>query len=202
MAGAVVLVGSATSVGLAASAGTATAGALNPVSWSVSNNEVGTTGVTYTFAFKTATAGIIKKVTMTVPAGTAGTPAMVANVGVGAGTIALASTTLTYTLTAAITVPAATTVELVVNGITNTSTAGTGKSTVTTEAATSVTIDSATSQTVSFATSNTVVTVSVAESTTFTNTLPAFHLYMDPSLPALATQTKTVPLTVKTNAAT
>src|SRR5437763_800221 len=77
----------------------AEAAALTNVSWTVSNTQTGATSTTYAFSFKTATAGTIKSITMTVPAGTGGTPAVAQNFGVGAGTVALASNTLTYTVT-------------------------------------------------------------------------------------------------------
>ena len=45
------------------------AGTLANVSWSVNNSQTGKTAVTYAFSCKTATAGTIKYVTMTVPSG-------------------------------------------------------------------------------------------------------------------------------------
>src|SRR5713226_241182 len=69
--------------------GTAFAGTLTGVNWSVSNTQTSATSITYAFSFKTATAGTIKSITMTVPSGTAGTPAIVHNYGIGAGTVAL-----------------------------------------------------------------------------------------------------------------
>ena len=56
------------------------------MSWSVSNNQVGATAVTYSYSFKTATAGTIKTITFAVSgAGLAGTPAINRNYGIGAG---------------------------------------------------------------------------------------------------------------------
>src|SRR5712664_3764002 len=58
-------------------AGQANAAALTTVNWSVSNNQINATAVTYAYSFKTATAGTIKTITFAVSgAGLAGTPAI------------------------------------------------------------------------------------------------------------------------------
>ncbi len=62
------------------------------------------------------------------------------------------------------------------------------------------TIDSGTTPAVTLAAKNTAVTVSVAQSLTFTINNTAFELDMDPSLAALADQTATVALTILSNA--
>lgn len=77
----------------------ASAAALTNTTWSVSNNQIGSTAVTYTFELTTATAGTIGSVTATVPTGTAGTVDVGTVYGLGAGTVALSETTLTYTVT-------------------------------------------------------------------------------------------------------
>src|SRR5437762_3707961 len=75
--------------GLLLSTRPANAAALTSVSWTVSNNQVNATGVTYSYSFKTATVGIIGKITFVVSgAGLAGTPTVSRNYGIGAGTVA------------------------------------------------------------------------------------------------------------------
>ncbi|GAC1477517.1 MAG: hypothetical protein NVS1B16_08600 [Pseudarthrobacter sp.] len=176
------------------------AGAFTNISWAVSNNQVGATGVQYTYNFTTASSGtLITSITFTVPAGTAGTPTVVQNVGVGAGTVALASNTLTYTLTAAQTIGAGIPLQLTFGALTNTSTAGANTSVITT-LITAVQVDTGTSPSVTFGATNTTVAVNVARSTTFTTDTTAFTLNMDPSLPALATLSKVVTLTISSNA--
>src|SRR3989440_6266962 len=78
----------------------AQAAALTNVNWTVTNNQVSATGVTYSYSFKTATAGTIGKITFAVSgAGLAGAPAIAKNYGIGAGTVARAGQTITYTVT-------------------------------------------------------------------------------------------------------
>ena len=90
---------------LVVNAPTVNAAALTTVSWSVSNNQVSATNVTYTYSFKTATAGTIKTITFAVSgAGLGGAPAIAKNYGIGAGTVARAGQTITYTVTAAVAV--------------------------------------------------------------------------------------------------
>lgn len=178
---------------------------LTNTSWSVSNNQTGATAVTYTFELTTATPGIIGSVTATVPPGTAATSVGVGTVyGLGAGTATLLGTTLTYTVTDPGTVATAAGVSLYIEftGLTNTTTAGSYASTVTTmdNAATPLAIDAADSPSVPFAGTSTVVTVQIPKSLTFTNDTPSFTLQMDPSLAALSDVTKAVTVTVKTNA--
>ena len=177
------------------------AAALTNVSWSVSNNQVSATAVTYGYSFKTATAGTIKTITMAVSgAGLAGTPAISRNFGVGAGSVARSGQTITYTVTAAVSVSAGIPIYLEFSGLTNSATAAGYTTTITTQTATPATIDTAVSPTVTLAANNTAVTVTVAKSLTFTIDTTAFELDLDPSLPALADQTSTTGLTVQTNA--
>jgi len=179
----------------------ANAAALTNVSWAVSNNQVSATNVTYSYSFTTATTGTIKTITFVVSgAGLAGAPAISRNYGIGAGTVARVGQTITYTVTAAVSVSAGIPIYLEFSGLTNTGTAGGYTTTITTQTAVPATIDTAVSPAVTFAASNTAVTVSVAKSLTFTINNTAFELDMDPSLPALADQTATVGLTVQTNA--
>lgn len=181
----------------------AQAATLTNTSWSVSNSQTGATGVTYTYQFTTATTATIGSVTATVPSGTPAVTVGVGSVyGLGAGSAALSGTTLTYTVTTPVSVSAGIPVYIEFTGLTNTSTAGSYTSTVTTmnNASPAASVDSAASQSVTFGSSNTAVTVQVARSLTFTNDTPSFTLLMDPSLPALADETRVVTVSVTTNA--
>jgi len=179
----------------------ASAAALTNVSWAVSNNQINATSVTYSYSFTTATTGTIKTITLLASgAGLAGAPAISRNYGIGAGTVARAGQTITYTVTSAVSVSAGLPIYLEFSGLTNSGTAGSYTTTVTTQTAAPATIDTAVSPAVTLAASNTAMTVSVAKSLTFTINNTAFELDMDPSLPALADQTGTVGLTVQTNA--
>jgi hypothetical protein len=186
---------------LAIAAGPASAGTPTNMNWAVTNNQVGATNVTYSYSFTTATTGIVKTITFVVSgAGLAGAPAISRNYGIGAGTVARVGQTITYTVTAAVSVSAGIPIYIEFSGLTNTSTAGSYTTVITTQTAAPATIDTGTSPAVTMAATNTALTVSVAKSLTFTINNTAFELDMDPSLPALADQTGTVGLTVLTNA--
>jgi alpha-tubulin suppressor-like RCC1 family protein len=122
----------------------------NPV-WSASSTTTGATGASYTYTFSTASTSTLSSVTMTVPAGTAGTAAVgtvtPASVAAG-GTVALAGTTLTYTFTA-VSISSGTAVSIQVTGLTNTSAPGSYTSVITTRTGTT-TVDTATTAAVSF----------------------------------------------------
>lgn len=179
----------------------ARAASLTNMSWSVSNNQVGATGVTYSFNFTPATTGTIKTITFAVSgSGLAGTPTISRNYGIGAGTVSRSGQTITYTVTTAVSVAAGVPIYVELAGLTNSTTAGSYTTTVTTLTATPTTIDTGTSPAVTLSTNNTAVTVTLAKSLTFTVNTTAFELDMDPSLGALADQTAAVGLTVKTNA--
>jgi hypothetical protein len=183
------------------SAPRAQAAALTNVNWSVSNNQAGATSVNYSYSFKTATTGTIKTITFAVSgAGLAGAPAIVRNFGISAGTVARAGQTITYTVTAPVSVSAAIPIYIELSGLTNPA-SGAYSTTVTTQTAVPATIDGPTvSNTVTMAASNTAISVAIAKSLTFTIDTTAFELDMDPSLPALADQSQNVGLTVQTNA--
>jgi len=186
---------------LAFSASPAQAGTPTNMSWAVSNNQVGATNVTYSYSFRTATVGTIKTITFAVSgAGLAGTPAIVRVYGIGAGTVSRSGQTITYTVTTAVSIPAGIPIYIELSGLTNTSTAGSYTTVITTLTAAPATIDSGTTPAVVFGANNTAVTVTLAKSLTFTIDTTAFELDMDPSLPALADQSATVGLTVQTNA--
>jgi hypothetical protein len=186
---------------LAFSASPASAGTPTNMSWTVSNNQVGATGVSYAYSFKTATTGTIKTITFVVSgAGLAGAPTIARAYGIGAGTVARAGQTITYTVTAAVSVSTGIPIYIEFGGLTNSSTAGSYTTTITTQTAVPTTIDTGTTPAITLAATNTAVTVAIAKSLTFTVDTTAFELAMDPSLAALADQTATVGLTVQTNA--
>jgi hypothetical protein len=180
----------------------ANAAALTNATWSVSNNQVSATPVTYSYSFKTAASGSIKTITFVVSgAGLAGAPAIVKNYGVSAGTVARVGQTITYTVTTPSVVPLNIPLYFEFSGLTNSGTAGSYTTAITTNTVTPTIIDGPTNTgAVVLAASNTAVTVTIAKSTTFTIDTTAFTLAMDPSLPALADQSQTVGLTVLTNA--
>ncbi|TML75109.1 MAG: hypothetical protein E6G04_12860, partial [Actinobacteria bacterium] len=146
------------------------AGTLTNVSWTVTNNQVSATSVTYSYSFKTATAGTIKTITFAVSgSGLAGTPAIAKNYGIGAGTVSRSGQTITYTVTSAVSVSAGIPIYVEFSGLTNSSSAGSYTTSITTQTAAPATIDGPTaSNTVTLAANNTAVTVTVAKSLTFT----------------------------------
>ena len=180
----------------------ANAAALTTVNWSVSNNQISATNVTYSYSFKTATTGTIKTITFAVSgAGLGGAPAIARSYGIPAGTVARAGQTITYTVTTAASVAANIPIYIEFSGLTNSGTAGAYTTNITTQTAAPATIDGpTTSNSVTLAANNTAVTVAIAKSLTFTVDTTAFELDMDPSLPALADQSQAVGLTVQTNA--
>jgi hypothetical protein len=112
-----------------------TGGSLSNVIWTVSNAGVGSTAVTYTYTFKTATPATLVSVTMTVPPGTAGPPAVGTVTGVpSGGTVSLASNTLTYSFSGT-SVPSGTSASIQITGMTNTSATGSYTSQITTNSA-------------------------------------------------------------------
>jgi hypothetical protein len=187
---------------LALSAGPASAGTLTNASWTVSSNQIGATGVSYGYSFTTATSGTIKSITFVVSgSGLAGTPAIARNFGIGAGTVSRSGQTITYTVTSAVSVSAGIPIYLEFSGLTNSSTAGSYTTAITTQTSVPATIDTISpGPSVTLAANNTAVTLNIAKSLTFTVNTSAFELDMDPSLAALADQTSTVGLTVLTNA--
>ncbi|MHB1988016.1 MAG: beta strand repeat-containing protein [Acidimicrobiales bacterium] len=108
---------------------------LGSPTWSVSQSGVGQTNSSYTYSFGFPDQANVSTITMTVPAGTAGTATVssATPASVTGGTVSLAGQTLTYTVPAADpAVSPGSTITLVIGGITNTSTAGTYSSTITT----------------------------------------------------------------------
>ena len=176
------------------------AGVLTNLSWSVSNNQAAATPTIYSYSFKTATAGIIAKITFTVSgAGLGGAPAIVVAYGIGAGSVARAGQVITYTVTAPVNISAGIPIFVELSGMTNPA-AGSYTTAIATNTAAPAVIDSGTTPAVVFGASNTAKTIVVAQSLTFTLDTTAFQLNMDPSLPALADQSYTINLTLLTNA--
>jgi hypothetical protein len=136
-------------------------GTLGTVSWTVSNSQVGTSAVTYSFAFTTATAGHVGAVTIGVPADTVGTPIVGAVYGLGAGKVSLAAGTLTYALATPTIVPAGVPVYLSFGGLTNSMAAGCHASTVTVRTPQGTVIDAGSSQAIAFGASSTSLCVTV-----------------------------------------
>jgi hypothetical protein len=176
----------------------ANAAALTGVGWAVSNSQVSATGITYSWQLTPATTATLSSIAMTVPAGTAGTPAIAATYGIGAGSVGMSGTTVTYTVTTPAPVSSGTPIYIELSGFTNTGTAGSYTSVVTTDNGTSV--DTGTSQSVTFGATTTLATVVVSKSMTVTNDTTAFQLLMDPGVAALSDLNKNVTLNVKTNA--
>jgi hypothetical protein len=185
-------------IGLASSAASATT--LTKMSWDVSNSQTGRSGVTYAYSFTTATSASLTAVTFTVPAGTGGTVAVGTVYGISAGTVTLASNTITYSVTTPAIVGANVPIFMSFSGLTNTTTAGSYTSTVTTQKTGPVTNDTGTSAAVSFGYSSTGVNVTVAQTLTFTNNTPTFSLTIDPSM-LNSMQNQAVILSIQTNAA-
>src|SRR5438309_6431187 len=181
----------------------ANAAALTNVSWTVSNNQISATNVTYSYSFKTATTGTIKTITFVLSgAGFSSSGlAIVRSYGIPAGTVGRVGQTITYTVTTAASVSANIPIYIEFSGLINSSIAGAYTTSITTQSSVPATIDGpTTSNSVTLATNNTAVTVAIAKSLTFTVDTTAFELDMDPSLPALADQSQAVGLTVQTNA--
>jgi hypothetical protein len=172
------------------------------VNWSVSNNQVGTTGVSYTFEFTTASVGVIRTITLTVGgSGLGGTPTIVRNYGIGAGTVSRTGQTITYTVTAPVFATGGVPIYLELGGLTNTGVAGAVTTSVTTLNGGGGTIDGPTAtNAVTFSAVNTAINATVAKSLTFSVSTTAIQLGLDPSLPALADQSAPVVLSVLTNA--
>src|SRR5207244_2188301 len=127
-------------------------------------------------------------------------PTISRNYGIGAGSVSISGQTITYTVTSAVSVSTGIPIYVEFAGLTNSSTAASYTTAITTQTSVPATIDTGTTPAVTLAANNTAVTVTVAKSLTFTVNSTAFELDMDPSLPALADQTATVGLTVQTNA--
>ncbi len=188
-------------VALVVNPGVVQAAPLTNVSIALSNNQISQTSVTYTWQFTTATIGTVASVNMTVPSGTGGTPAIASNYGISAGSVgSITANTITYTVTTPASIASGTPILIAISGLTNTSTAGSYTSTVTTLTSTPTTIDSATTASFDIAATGVSVATTVAKSLTFTIDASSLTFLLDPSLSGLTSVSKTVNLTVKTNA--
>jgi hypothetical protein len=150
--------------------------------------------VTYGYSFTTATSSSLSSVTMTVPAGTTGPPAVasVSPTTISGGTIALASNTLTYSFTAA-TIAAGTAVSISISGLTNTGTAGSSTSTITTKNGAS-SVDTGTTGSVTFTSGQLTSLGWTASSTTVGATGVSYtYTFKTGSLATITSITMTVP---------
>jgi hypothetical protein len=176
------------------------AASLTNPQWSVSNTQTGATSVTYAYNFTTATTGIIASITFTVPATTAGTPAIAQNFGIGAGTVgAISGNTITYAVTAPASVASGTPIYVEFSGLTNTGTAGVATgSTITTQTSVPAAIDSATTNTVNFGSGTVTATIQIAKATVFSIDTNSFNMMLDPV--TNQSMTRSVNLGVSSNA--
>jgi hypothetical protein len=129
-----ILLALAAAGGIVGAASPAAAATLTGPTWTVSKSTTSATTVSYTYTFTAATTSSLSSVTMTVPSGTGGTPSVgsVSPSGLSGGSVALAGSTLTYSFTSA-QVAVGTAVSIQISGLTNTTTAGTYTSTITTK---------------------------------------------------------------------
>src|SRR5487761_1159228 len=126
-----------------------TGGTLSNPIWTTSKSLAGASGATYTYSFTTASTAALTSVTMSVPPGTAGTPAVGTVSGVAAGgTVSLSNNTLTYTF-AKTEIAASTAASIQITGLTNTTNVSSYTSQITTYNAT-VPIDNGTTAAVAF----------------------------------------------------
>ena len=111
----------------------ASAASLASATWTASTTTTGAVGVSYTYTVMTATAGPLTTVTMTVPSGTGGTPAVgaVTPTAIAGGAVSLVGTTLSYTFSS-VGVAAGTVLSIQVTGLTNTTSTGSATSVITT----------------------------------------------------------------------
>ncbi len=181
-------VSAALTFGLFVPASPVMAGTLASVSWTVSNTITAGTNITYAYSFRTASSGTIASITMTVPSGTGGTLAVARNFGIGAGTVTLAAGLITYQVTTPVSVSTGIPIYLEFSGVTNTSTAGSYTSTITTKLNNGNTIDSGTSNSNNFSSGGVATTIAVARSTVFSIDTNAFTMQLDPSVNTVGTQ--------------
>jgi hypothetical protein len=123
------------------------AGTLTSIAILPANNIVNTR-TTYDIIFKTATTGTIKTIDMTFPPGfeVSAATSLIERIGIGSGSLsAPSSTTLIYTVSSPVSVPAGTTIRLEIGRIVNSNTAGSFQVSLATKNTTPVIIDVATS---------------------------------------------------------
>jgi hypothetical protein len=169
-------------------------GTLASPDWGVSDTAPGGTDVDYAFSFTTGSSSALDSVTMTVPAGTGGSPVVgtVTPAAVAAGgTVSLSGTTLTYSFTPG-TVAAGTAVVIEITGLTNTSTAGSYTSDITTVDA-GAPVDSGTTPAVAFGGSLTQLGWAVSDSTPAATGVHYTYTFTTASSSELDSVTMTVP---------
>lgn len=172
-----------------------TSTALTSLSWSVSSTAAGAQNVTSTVGFGLGSAATLTAITMSVPPSTGGTPVVgeVTPRALAGGTARLVGQTLTYTLPAAQTVAAGTTVSVQLTGLSNTPTPQTYAATVTVlDAAT--TVSSGTTPSITF-TASVLTALSWATTSTTAGTSTAYTFGFTTATPApgLSSVTMTVP---------
>jgi hypothetical protein len=129
----------------------ANAATLTNATWSTSSTTDSATGTSYTYSFITATSASLDEITMTVPSGTAGTPSVgtVSPATIAGGSVGpISGGTLTYTFTS-VPIIAGEAISVQIDGLTNTGTAGSDTSTITTEDSAGA-VDTATTGSVTF----------------------------------------------------
>jgi uncharacterized protein YaiE (UPF0345 family) len=169
-------------------------GTLASPEWGVSDTAPGGTDVDYAFSFTTGSLSELDSVTMTVPAGTGGSPAVgtVTPAALAAGgTVSLSGGTLTYSFTPG-TVAAGTAVVIEITGLANTSAAGSYTSDITTVDA-GAPVDSGTAPAVAFGGSLTQLGWQVSDSTPAATGVHYTYTFTTGSLSELDSVTMTVP---------
>jgi hypothetical protein len=165
----------------------------------VNNNQARATNITYTEQFTPSRTGVIAAISFGGAVADSAIIGLGSVFGIGTGTAAtVPGVGLVYTLTTPVSVAAGTPVYIEFTGVTNPQ-AQTTAWLATTLNTSGAALETATILT-TFGNANTAAVIQVAKSLTFTNDTPSYTLLMDPSLAALADKTKSITLTVKTNA--
>ena len=141
------------------------AAAPSAATWTVSDNQAGADGVTYTYSFTTRTDASITSIVFAVSgSGLGGIPSIAHSYGIGAGTVTRSGQSITYAVADPVIVPAGATIEIAIDGLVNTSVPGTEV----TRIATGSTLDAVATNDVEMAATRTEVTVRVMRSIAFT----------------------------------
>lgn len=193
--------GAASAAGVAESPANA-AGLVNNMLFLMSSNQVDATNVTYTVEFTTATAATIGSVRLAVAAG--GSSAGLGNVyGLGAGTVTAGKDGLVYTIAAPVLVPAGTPIYIEFTGLTNHSELGariTAALVTMSNDSQPTVVDSGLGEPITMGEGNTAASLQIAETFTVTNDTVSYAVSLNPAVAALTRSSKSVSLSVKTNA--
>jgi hypothetical protein len=177
---------------VAARAGAAT---LTNATWSTSSTTDSATLTSYTYSFIAATSSPLDAITMTVPSGTAGTPSVgtVSPASIAGGSVGpISGATLTYTFTS-VPIIAGEAISVQIDGLTNTGTAGSDTSTITTEDSAGA-VDTATTGSVTFtATALTSPTLSVSSTAVGATSVSYTFTFTTVSAGPITSVTMTVP---------